>query len=225
MPTSVASLVPARRARLAPAALIIALLAALLAATGASTVLMATPAAAHDAIISSDPAADAELAVTPTQITLTFNNDLSTLGGQVVVTDSTGATVASGAPAVAGPTATLPLADPLANGAYSVAWRVVSSDSHPIEGAFAFTVADPANQPATPAAPEPDATTAASDDTATTEETPTPIKATEPPADKVTTGDAESDPLPWAGIIIGGVLGIGGGILITIIMKRRGRKD
>lgn len=220
MPTSVASLVPARRARLAPAALIVALLTALLAATGASTVLMATPAAAHDAIISSDPAADAELTTAPTQITLTFNNDLSTLGGQVVVTDSTGATVASGAPTVAGPTATLPLADPLANGAYSVAWRAVSSDSHPIEGTFAFTVADPA------AEPEPTMTALAddpaSDEPATTEETPTPIMATEPPAD---TDDAESEPLPWTGIILGGVLGIGAGILVTIIMKRRGRKD
>lgn len=226
MPTSVSCLVPARRARLTPVALIVSLLTALLAATGASALLMAAPAAAHDAIIGSDPAPDSELTTVPTQITLTFNNDLSTLGGQIVMTDSTGATVASGAPTVTGPTATLDLTDPLANGAYSVAWRAVSSDSHPIDGTFAFTVADPANQADTPATPEPDATTDATtdaaDEPATTEETPAPIATTEPPADA---DDAASTSLPWTGIILGGVLGLGVGILVTIVLKRRGRKN
>ncbi|SDB90119.1 hypothetical protein SAMN05216410_0804 [Sanguibacter gelidistatuariae] len=223
MTSSAASLVPARRARLAPAALILALLTAAFAATGAT--LLASPAAAHDAIVSSDPADGAQLTTSPTQITLTFNEDVSDLGGQVVVTDSTGATVAAGAPAVTGPAATLPLADPLANGAYSVAWRAVSSDSHPIDGTFAFTVADPAAEPE----PEPEMTALADAPTAddatpetATEETPTPIMATEP-ADEA--DDSTKEGLPWPGIIIGAVLGIGAGIAITVISKRRGRKD
>ena len=231
MTFSGALLVPAR-ARLATGTLVVALITAVLMAVGVSWVLLATPAAAHDALVSSDPADGAQLATSPTQVTLTFNNDLSEIGGQVVVTDSTGVAVTSGAPAVVGPTATLALPDPLANGAYTVTWRAVSSDSHPIEGTFAFTVADPAAEvaeaeaaaaaaaEAEAAEAEAAAATTPADETATaeptTDETPTPIKATEP---------APEEGLPWGGIIIGALLGLAAGIAITIISKRRGRKD
>lgn len=183
------------------------------------TMLSATPAAAHDAIISSDPADGTELTSSPAQITLTFNNDLSTLGGQIVVADAAGTPVASGEPAVAGPTAVLALTDPLANGAYTVTWRAVSSDSHPIEGTFAFTVADPAAE----VVPEPTVETPAPTETTDAAETPTPISETAT-ADEAE--DADSDPgLPWTGIIIGGVIGLAVGIGLTILGKRRARKD
>jgi len=209
------TLVPSRRGRLAPAALLASLVMALLAGF---TMLSATPAAAHDAIISSDPADGTELTSSPAQITLTFNNDLSTLGGQIQVADAAGVTVASGEPAVTGPTATLPLPEPLANGSYSVTWRAVSSDTHPIEGTFTFSVADPAAE----VTPEPtvEATEPASATEAPAEETPTPISATQE-AD-----DADSDSgLPWTGIIIGAVIGLGVGIVLTVLSKRRARKD
>lgn len=215
MSSTTFSLVPSRRGRLAPAALLASLVMALLAGF---TMLSATPAAAHDAIISSDPADGTELTTSPAQITLTFNNNLSTLGGQILVTDATGATVISAEPVVTGPTAVLALPDALANGAYTVAWRAVSSDSHPIEGSFAFTVADPTAE----VTPEPtvEATEPASATEAPAEETPTPISATQE-AD-----DADSDPgLPWTGIIIGAVIGLGVGIVLTVLSKRRARKD
>ena len=185
------------------------------------TMLSATPAAAHDAIISSDPVDGAELTTSPTQITLTFNNDLSTLGGQILVTDADGTTVASGDPAVTGPAAVLELGDPLANGTYTVNWRAVSSDSHPIEGTFTFTVADPAADVSVE--PTDEATGEATDDATDQAETPTPIMATDA-AQEVSSEDSDSG-LPWTGIIIGAGLGLAIGIVLTILGKRRGRKD
>lgn len=211
------SLVPSRHRRLAPVALLTALLTALLAGVA---MLSAPPAAAHDAIISSDPVDGTELTTSPAQITLTFNNDLSTLGGQIVVADAAGTTVASGEPVVTGPTAVLTLPT-LANGAYSVTWRAVSSDSHPIEGTFAFSVADPAAE----ATEEPtvEATETAETTEAPAEETPTAISATAP-ADEADAAESDSG-LPWTGIIIGAALGLGVGIVLTVLGKRRGRKD
>lgn len=214
------SLVPSRHRRLAPVALLTALLMALLAGVA---MLSAPPAAAHDAIISSDPVDGTELTTSPAQITLTFNNDLSTLGGQIVVADAAGATVASGEPVVTGPTAVLTLPT-LANGAYSVTWRAVSSDSHPIEGTFAFSVADPtaeATEEPTVEATETVETTETTE--APAEETPTAISATAP-ADEADAAESDSG-LPWTGIIIGAALGLGVGIVLTVLGKRRGRKD
>jgi copper resistance protein C len=133
----------------------------LLALLALFAVVLAPPAHAHDVLIGSDPADGAQLDAAPTEIVLTFNNNLLDSAQAVVVTDAAGATVAEGSPTVDGTTATFPL-PALDAGAYSAAWSVVSSDGHRIDGELGFDVAGAAagtttEGAAAPSAPAPSA--------------------------------------------------------------------
>lgn len=142
----------ARRRRPAPAALLLALLTVLGALVGST--LAAAPAGAHDRLVSSDPADGAVLDAAPATVTLQFSGEVLPTGTQVVVTDASGADVGASAPQVAGAAVTAALPADLAAGAYTVAWRVVSSDGHPIEGTLGFTLEGAASpSPAAPGAP------------------------------------------------------------------------
>ena len=54
--------------------------------------------------------------------------------------NSHGATVSTPDPTVDGHTVTWPMPKHLRNGPYVVTWRVISSDGHPVDGAFSFGV-------------------------------------------------------------------------------------
>src|SRR5699024_9983209 len=93
----------------------------------------------------------------PTEIVLEFNNEPLDTSSAIIVTDSDGETVADGEPLVEGRSVSLPIEEPLVGGEHEVQWRVVSSDGHPIEGTFSFTVpesAGPTEAPADNAATE-----------------------------------------------------------------------
>lgn len=124
-----------------------ALAALLLAAV--ACVLPAGVAAAHDQLIDSAPASGERLDAAPTEVRLTFSGDLMELGSTVVVADAAGQDWAGSTPVLDGPALTVPLAPDLPDGAYTVRWRVVSADGHPISGSVPFQVGD---------APSPDAT-------------------------------------------------------------------
>lgn len=198
----------------------VARLLALLVTTCTLALFSTAPALAHDSIISSDPADGAALTASPAQVALTFTDEIQAVGSQVVVADAAGTQVAAGAPAVVGTGATLPL-PALADGAYTVTWRVVSSDGHPIDGTFTFSVADPAAETPEPT-PEP---------TALDEPTQTPAAeategATEEPAESPDAETGTEEPqLPWTGIVVGGLLGIAAGIGLLQLSKRRKDRD
>jgi len=101
-------------------------------------------AQAHDELVSSDPAANATLTQAPAELNLTYSANLMNIegGNRVRVVDSTGASVAEGEPQVKGTTVTQPLKikDASADETYTVTWRVVSSDGHPIQGTYTFSV-------------------------------------------------------------------------------------
>jgi methionine-rich copper-binding protein CopC len=107
----------------------------------------AGPAAAHDQLVSTQPEAGQRLAEPPTVVRLTFSADVLELGTTVIVRGSDGADLPVGATAVTGTNVEVAL-PPLAPGDYSVVWRVVSADGHPISGTFDFGVDGPA--PSTP---------------------------------------------------------------------------
>lgn len=117
-------------------------------------VIGAGPAQAHDALQSTSPDRDATVTAAPDTVTLTLSEpptDSESLNLSVItVTDSTGKTLSDGKVTVTGPTLSTRVA-PGSNGPYTVLWRTVSSDGHPIEGNYSFTVQDPAA--VTPAAP------------------------------------------------------------------------
>lgn len=94
---------------------------------------------AHDELTGSDPAAGATVDVLPPSLELNFSNVPSGIGAQVQVMDASGTDWADGAVEIVDRTAVQPLRIGAPAGEYTVNWRVVSADSHPIEGSFAFT--------------------------------------------------------------------------------------
>ncbi len=139
-----------------------ALLAVLLAALGVS--LLAAPAAsAHTELESSDPADGSVVQVVPTAVSLTFSESLVDLEPVLIVTGPDGQPQQSGAVRLEGAVLGVDLAPLTVPGAYTVAYRVVSADGHPVEGQVAFALDAAALAPvaaaatSAPAAPPPTA--------------------------------------------------------------------
>jgi copper transport protein len=114
-----------------------------LAGAGLLLVAASAPALAHAVLVSTSPPDRAELTEPPDRVTITFNEPVEVATGALRVFDrdarrvDTGqlptddpATVAAGLPA------------DLPDGGYVATYRVVSADSHPLAGVFAFTVGD-----------------------------------------------------------------------------------
>jgi copper resistance protein C len=111
--------------------------AAVLAA--ALTVVVATtaPAGAHTTLTSSDPRKGATV-TSPRQIRLTFGDPVRFTG--VVVLDAKGGHHESGKPQAVDNQVTEQVAGVLVPGVYTVGWRVVAPDGHPVTGEYTFTV-------------------------------------------------------------------------------------
>jgi copper transport protein len=100
-------------------------------------------ASAHAVLQSSNPAEGAVLQTAPGQVTLTFDETVSLPPQALQVLDSTQKDVAAGPathPGGVGATVAVPLASGLARGSYLVSWHVISADSHPVSGAFVFSI-------------------------------------------------------------------------------------
>lgn len=102
----------------------------------------AAPAAAHNVLIGSSPAPDAQVGATPGEIVLTFDQPAVAMGTQMIVTGPSGP-VQTGPPRLVDDTVSQPVAGGAPPGAYTVAWRVTSADGHPVTGTFAFTSTSP----------------------------------------------------------------------------------
>lgn len=135
-----------------------ALLIALLGVLGPG----AGPASAHAALTSTDPAEGSVLPTAPERVTLTFSEGVLLSDDSVRVLDPRGKRVDAGEPGhVDGKstTATVALHTGLPDGTFTVAWKAVSEDSHPVGGAFTFSIGAPSKTTVSvPATAEPDAT-------------------------------------------------------------------
>lgn len=103
----------------------------------------AGPASAHAALRSTDPGDKAVLQRAPGHVTLTFTESVGLRDDSFRVLDPGGHRVPTGEAGRAdgrSDTARVALPDELGEGTYTVAWRVVSADSHPVSGAFTFSV-------------------------------------------------------------------------------------
>ncbi|WP_237205720.1 copper resistance CopC family protein [Rothia nasimurium] len=135
------------------------------AALAAGSLLGMNPAAAHDELVSTNPTDGATLTEAPASLELTYSGDIMDVDGanQVRVTNAAGESVTDGDPEVDGTVVTQDLATAAADDTYTVTWRVVSSDGHPIQGTFTYTVGQGSNatsattQAATTGAAEPSA--------------------------------------------------------------------
>jgi methionine-rich copper-binding protein CopC len=127
----------ARWPRCAPRASVAVLTAALGLALGTAAGI------AHSYLERAEPRAGSTVKAAPTEVRLRFTERLEAAFSTVRVTDETGKRVDRGdAQMDAGAPRELrvPLG-PLAPGRYAVHWRVLSVDSHVVEGSFTFRVA------------------------------------------------------------------------------------
>lgn len=99
--------------------------------------LPALPASAHDYLIGSTPASGAHVTTSIGQVTLDYNDivqDLEGRGALVEVTNAAGRHFETGCATVQDTAVSVPVALGAA-GTYTVNWRVVSADGHPVASA------------------------------------------------------------------------------------------
>jgi copper transport protein len=126
----------------------------------AVVLIVAGPAAAHAGLVSSDPGNGVTVPTAPDAITMTFTEPPDASLSVVSVLDSGGNPVAVGPPERVGPTGLrVALPSGLADGVYTVNWRVVSAaDGHLTAGPIVFgvgTSTGPVTAAAQPGAPAP----------------------------------------------------------------------
>ncbi len=162
----------------------------------------ATQAHAHADLILSTPDDGAELATVPTEVELTFSEDLLPETVVVSVEDSAGMVIRVLEYEVDGSDVLVTWPPGLSGTEYTVNYRVVSQDGHPVSGSLDFTVAG------APVATEASASPASVDPAAATA-----VGAVE----SASTGSAA----PMAAIAAGLGVGIAVGFLF-LVMRRRG---
>jgi methionine-rich copper-binding protein CopC len=115
--------------------------------------LAAVPASAHNELRSSSPRDGDALTKAPANVELVFAEKPDARFLKVAVTAADGRNIALGQPTVDGFRVVQPL-NPVDSGRYTLAYRVVSSDGHPIQGTLKYTVTLPARE-ASPSASAP----------------------------------------------------------------------
>lgn len=117
----------------------------LLLLAAALTGLGAGPASAHDELIATDPAVGAAVAQAPSAVTLTFSENVLPTGAAIEVSGADGVAWSTGDVSISGAQVRRPLRAGAPAGAYTVTWRVVSADGHPVSGQFGFAVTEGAS--------------------------------------------------------------------------------
>ncbi len=95
------------------------------------------PAAAHASLVRTDPADGSRLAIAPRHVSLTFSENVG--NGFVAVTSPGGHQVKTSDVRTVNHVLSADLAAGHERGRYTVAYRVVSADGHPVSGEFTFT--------------------------------------------------------------------------------------
>jgi methionine-rich copper-binding protein CopC len=116
---------------------------------GAATlaVAVAGPASAHSQLVKMSPALNSTVTVAPTQVILYFNENIQNVGDKVIVEAPDASRVDTGAPAILNNTATQALLPLTVAGEYTVEYRIVSADGHPVSRVLHFTYLPPGATP------------------------------------------------------------------------------
>ncbi|MEV4188058.1 copper resistance CopC family protein [Streptosporangium canum] len=194
-----------------PVAVVLALIAALVLGTA-----FASPALAHDTLKSSDPAKGAKVESLK-QVKLTFS--ASVRFPNVVVHTADNVAHQDGKPAVDGAVVTQRLKDDLPPGDYVIAYRVVSSDGHPIEGEIPFTLVGTETPSAAPSesASEPSSSPAPAESAAPATAVISPAPAARAEQEPESSGGVPG----WMWLIVGGVTGVGIGLFFSMRNKKK----
>ncbi|MBK0420915.1 copper resistance protein CopC [Leucobacter sp. CSA2] len=184
----------------------------------AALLTFASPAQAHDSLVNTVLGADD--AGKTDSFTLTFSNSIIEVGTEIVVKGPGGKALSVDKPKVAGPDVTQSLGKDLAAGEYSAAWRVVSSDGHPIEGTFGITIDDSGKGVLSKTAPAPEHEHAEGHEGEGDH-------ATEPAGHSHAEGEQHSDgaggmnPGVLTAVIIGAAVVVIGGVTAAVVGTRR----
>jgi copper resistance protein C len=115
---------------------------------------LAGPAFAHNVLVGSDPKDGTQLDVGPSSVSLTF--DLPIQNGDfnvITVTGPSGTRWEGGAAKVDSNVISAPVRPLGAAGQYTIGYRILSADGHPVSGAVKFTLTKAGNgTPITPSA-------------------------------------------------------------------------
>jgi copper resistance protein C len=182
--------------------LLIAVVAAALSAVlGALT---AGPAWAHTRLVSSVPAAG-QPAVAPDEVVLVFSDPVQAGLSALSVRGPDGEEQVDGSPTAGADEVSVSqaLRAPLPPGTWTVAYRVLAADGHPVTGSFEVTTVAPAGTAPPSAAPAPTGASPLPTPTAT-------AAALSPAADERDTGGLPLLPLVIGGLVVAGL----GGLLV-----------
>ena len=122
------------------------------AALAVLTLSLALPAgaSAHALLEKSEPARGANPATSPEEVALFFNEPVEASFGAVRIFDSAGEEVETGPiarPAASSEAISVALPKELGDDGYTVTYRVVSADSHPVSGGYVFSVGEGGTTP------------------------------------------------------------------------------
>lgn len=181
----------------------------LLAALCTLLLVTALPAAAHNELKSSNPAAGAMVDTPPEQIVLTFSEDLIPGQTTITVTGPDGANAVAAQPLLTGPVATVPVTAAHA-GVYTVAYKVVADDGDTTDTKFTFTLA------LTNAPPPPTTVTT----TATTTTVPPSSATTSAPA-PTNTAAADSGTTWWPWLVVALAVILIAALAVILLRRRK----
>ncbi|MEV4197527.1 copper resistance CopC/CopD family protein [Micromonospora globbae] len=121
--------------------------AGLLVTAVALLIAPAAPASAHAVLVSSSPAASAVVPSGPEEVVLTFSESVRKVPDKVRVIAPDGSRADRGEPTFDGTIVRIPVDPAGGQGTYLVSYRVISADSHPVSGAFTYSVGAPSAPP------------------------------------------------------------------------------
>ncbi|NLU80111.1 copper resistance protein CopC/CopD [Micromonospora sp. HNM0581] len=121
--------------------------AGLLVAVVALLLVPAGPASAHAVLSSSSPSASSVVPAAPAEVVLTFSETVRKVPDRIRVIAPDGSRADQGEPNFAGSVVNIPVDTGRGNGTYLVTYRVISADSHPVSGAFTYSVGAPSEPP------------------------------------------------------------------------------
>jgi copper resistance protein C len=162
---------------------------------------------AHNSLTEAVPGRHATLDRAPGGVRLTFLQKVDPEALTITVTDAGQRAVPTGPAEADGRTGSVEFAEPPANGVYTVTYRVVSLDGHPVQGSYRFTVDDPAAAPAPSASP---VTPAAE---------PSSAAVAVPDPQVVPVADASDDAGPWP--LVAGAAAVAVLAVVALLVLRR----
>jgi methionine-rich copper-binding protein CopC len=168
---------------------------------------IAMPAQAHTSLRSSSPASGATVP-SPAQIVLTYADPV--IVPRVIVTDTAGGHHETGPAHAVDAQVTQRVGGPLTPGVYTVGWRVVASDGHPVSGQYRFTVRGTAASARTTATPP------ASGSSGPGSAAPGAAVSPTPPAGSRSPGAGGPGAWLWTGLILGLVAVCGTAITLAV---------